>query len=389
MSNEDQGTAPDAVTGHRPWYRRLLESSVPPAAPEGDLPEGERPVPRLRPVRLGFCIGLGLAFVVLLWIFLATLEQLLLWIAVALFIALGLDPVVRFFERRGWPRLGGVLVVLATFVVVAGSVLAVLIPQLVTQITQLVNHTPDILDGVASNPTVKQLDSHFGVIDEARDWIDDFLSDSDALGGVFNGVVTAGTVVGQVAFGTLIIFVLALYILVSLPGLKRFCFSLVPASRRRRTEELTEQITSGVGNYVIGQVTVAVCNAVFAFVLMWIIGVPYPSLLAIGVAVLAFIPLVGGVCAGILVLAVAIFDPGWQQAVVYAIFYFSYLQVEAYLISPRIMQRAVKVPGAIAVISVIAGGTLLGIAGALMAIPVAAAVLLLVKEIWVKRQDSL
>lgn len=343
---------------------------------------------RLKPVAFGFCVGLGLAFVVLLWILLASLDQLLMWIALALFIALGLDPVVRFFERRGWPRIGGVLVVLLGFVTVAATVLAILIPQLITQITELVNHAPEIIDSVVAAPVVQSIDSHLGVLDEVERGVDKFLDNPDTLGGVFNGVVTAGTVVGQIAFGALIVFVLALYILVSLPALKKFSYSMVPASRRERTSHLAEQITAGVGNYVMGQATVAVCNALFAFILMSIVGVPYKALLSIGVAMLAFIPLVGGVCAGILVLLVTIFDPGWQAAVIYAIFYFTYLQVEAYLISPKIMSRAVKVPGAVAVIAVVAGGSLLGVLGALMAIPVAAAVLLLVKEIWVKRQDS-
>jgi predicted PurR-regulated permease PerM len=348
---------------------------------------GAKDEARFRPVAFGFCIGLGLAFVVMLWVLLASLDQLLMWIALALFIALGLDPVVRFFERRGWPRLGGVMVVLGGFVAIAGTILGILIPQLITQITELVNHAPDILTSVANNPTVQSLDSHLHVLDEVKSRVDDFLQDPDTLGGVFNGVVTAGAIVGQIGFGALIVFVLALYILASLPGLKKFSYSLVPASKRERTSHLAEQITAGVGNYVIGQATVAICNAVFAFIVMSIVGVPYRALLSIGVAMLAFIPLVGGVCAGVLVLVVAIFDPGWQQAVVYAICYFAYLQVEAYVISPRIMKRAVKVPGAVAVISVVAGGSLLGVLGALMAIPVAAAVLLLINEIWVKRQD--
>ena len=370
------------------WYQRLLggpERSNPRLGPATEASTGQV---RLRPVAFGFSMGLGLAFVVLLWILLASLDQLLMWIALALFIALGLDPVVRFFERRGWPRIGGVLVVLGGFVAVAGTVLALLIPQLVTQITQLVNHAPEIIDSVVANSTVQSIDEHLGILDELETRVDDALNSPDVLGGIFNGVVTAGTVVGQVAFGALIVFVLAMYILVSLPGLKTFAYSIVPASRRARTSQLTEQITAGVGNYVIGQATVAICNAVFAFILMSIVGVPYRALLSIGVAMLAFVPLVGGVCAGILVLLVALFDPGWQAALTYAIFYFSYLQVEAYLISPKIMSRAVKVPGAVAVIAVVAGGSLLGILGALMAIPVAAAVLLLVKEIWVKRQDA-
>ncbi len=121
---------------------------------------------------------------------------------------------------------------------------------------------------------------------------------------------------------------------------------------------------------------------------MTILGVPFAALLTLLVAVLAFIPLVGGVIAGILVTLVTL-SLGWQTALIYALCYFGYLQLEAYFVSPRIMRRAVAVPGAVAVISVIAGGTLAGVTGALMAIPVAASAMILLREVFIARQDRL
>lgn len=352
-----------------------------------DQSETARDQFRLKPVRTGFGLAIGVAIAILLWLVLASLTQLLMWIAVALFIALGLDPIVRYFENRGWPRAAGVGVVIVILLGMAGGFLATLIPALVTQISQLVQRAPKIIDAVTNNPTIQQWDQQFRLVEQAEEQVDKFLRDSSAVGGVFSGVIGAGNLVGQAAFGTLIVLVLAIYFLVSLPGLKAFGYSLVPRSRRKRTRELGDAITRSVGNYVMGQATVALCNALIAFILMTILNVPYPALLALCVAILAFIPLVGGVVAGVLVIIVALFGGGWQSALVYAICYFAYLQVEAYFVSPKIMARAVKVPGAVAVIAVIAGGTLLGVAGALMAIPFAAAVMLLIKEVWVKRQD--
>jgi predicted PurR-regulated permease PerM len=169
--------------------------------------------------------------------------------------------------------------------------------------------------------------------------------------------------------------------------MKKWGYRLAPRSRRARVEALSEEITASVGNYVIGQVCVALLNAAFAFIVMSIAGVPFAVVLAFVVALLAFIPLVGGMIAGVLVTLIAL-TAGWQTAIVYAICYFAYLQFEAYFISPRIMQKAVAVPGAVAVISVIAGGSVLGVLGALIAIPTAAAVMLLVKEIFILRQDK-
>lgn len=383
-----QGAGRRATSGRSAWqerfqrfFRRTGAAEENPVHAEDDESVG------VNPVRAGFGLAVGAIIAVGLWTLLTNLTQLLLWIAVALFIALGLDPIVRFFERRNWPRVAGVGIVVLLLLALAGAFLGTLIPALITQITQLVQRTPDIITAVTTNPTVRDWDAQFHLVDQAQKQLNKFLQDSSAVGGVFNGVINVGSVVAQFATGLLIILVLALYFLISLPSMKRYLYSLVPRSRRRRTRELTEQITASVGNYVIGQATVAAANAVYAYIIMNIVHTPYAALLALCVAVLAFIPLVGGVLAGVLVILVTLFSGGWQAALVYAICYFAYLQLEAYLISPRIMARAVKVPGAVAVIAVVAGGSLLGVVGALMAIPVAAALLLLVREIWVRRQD--
>ncbi|MDR2257439.1 MAG: AI-2E family transporter [Arthrobacter sp.] len=384
------GAAQRAASRAPSWLTRLFRPG--PQHDEDEDPEltgSFKDAAAARPVRVGFGLAVGVALAVMLWLALASLSQLLMWIAVALFIALGLDPIVRFFERRRWPRPGGVAVVVVLCLGTVGAFLGTLIPALISQITTLVRNAPAIVESLTNNPTVQALDTQFHLVDQAQEQLQKLLKDSNAMGGVFTGVIGAGNLVGQFAFGALIVLVLAIYFLVSLPAMKRFVYSLAPRSKRRRVRQLGDEITRSVGNYVMGQATVAALNAVLAFVLMTIFKVPYPALLALGVAVLAFIPLVGGVFAGLLVVVVALFSGGWQTALIYAVFYFAYLQVEAYLVAPKIMDRAVRVPGAVAVIAVIAGGTLLGVAGALMAIPIAASVMLLVREVWIKRQDAL
>lgn len=371
------------------WLSRLFRQQAQGEDEEDpEVPDSVKELFTVRPVRLGFGLAIGVALALMLWLALASLSQLLMWIAVALFIALGLDPIVRFFERRNWPRPAGVAVVVVLLLGAIGAFLGTLIPALITQITTLVRNAPAIVESLTNNPTIQAWDTQFHLVEQAQEQLEKILKDSSAVGGVFTGVIGAGNLVGQFAFGALIVLVLAIYFLVSLPAMKRFAYSLAPRSKRRRARELGEEITRSVGNYVMGQATVAVCNAIIAFILMTIFKVPYPALLALCVAVLAFIPLVGGVFAGLLVIVVALFSGGWQVALFYAICYFAYLQVEAYFVSPKIMARAVKVPGAVAVIAVIAGGTLLGVAGALMAIPIAASVMLLVREVWIKRQDA-
>jgi predicted PurR-regulated permease PerM len=360
------------------------EAEAGPEAPFGS------PGPRMsaqHPLYVGFMgtVGVGIALLVY-WIGSNT-TQLLLWIVTALFITLGLDPVVRWLERRNVPRAAGILLSVSTLAVAVAAFFATLIPTIVQQVTQIVQQAPKWVQEFIDSEFFRSVDSQFGIRDRISQELEKFVNNPEAIGGIFGGVVGFGTTLANGLFGALIVLVLSLYFLAALPAMKKWGYRLAPRSRRARVEALSEEITSSVGNYVIGQAAVAVLNATFAFIVMSIIGVPFATLLAFVVALLAFIPLVGGMIAGFLVTIIAL-SAGWQTAIVFAICYFAYLQFEAYFISPRIMQKAVAVPGAVAVISVIAGGSLLGVLGALIAIPTAAAVLLLVKEIFIARQDS-
>ncbi|WP_345452872.1 AI-2E family transporter [Arthrobacter gyeryongensis] len=359
------------------------------ALDESDGPRFGSPGPRMsaqHPLYVGFMGTAGVGVALMLYYIGTSTVQLLLWIVTALFIALGLDPVVRGLEERKVPRPAGVVIAVGVLVAGVAAFFATLIPTIVEQVSQIVRQAPDWIRGFVDSDFFRSLDSQFGVRDKISQELDKFVKNPDAMGGIFGGVVGFGSTVANGVFGTLIVLVLSLYFLGALPAMKRWGYRLAPRSRRPRVEALSEEITRSVGNYVIGQVCVALLNALFAFIVMSILGIPFSVLLAFVVALLAFIPLVGGLIAAVVVILVAL-TAGWQTAVIYAICYFAYLQFEAYFISPRIMQKAVAVPGAVAVISVIAGGSLLGVLGALIAIPTAAAIMLLIKEVFIVRQD--
>ncbi|WP_442784755.1 AI-2E family transporter [Arthrobacter sp. CG_A4] len=379
-----------------PGAQPRLRFEMPPEEQNGAAAQGGTgtrfgdPGPRIsaqHPLYVGFMgtVGVGLALLVY-WIGSNT-TQLLLWIVAALFIALGLDPVVRWLEGRKLPRAAGIVVAVATLALAVTGFFATLIPTIVQQVTQIVQEAPRWITEFINSDFFRSIDTQFGVRERITQELQKFVNDPEAMGGIFGGVVGFGSTLANGLFGTLIVLVLSLYFLAALPAMKKWGYRLAPRSRRPRVEALAEEITGSVGNYVIGQAVVALLNATFAFIVMSIVGVPFAVLLAFVVALLAFIPLVGGLIAGVIVSLIAL-TAGWQTAVVYAICYFAYLQFEAYFISPRIMQKAVAVPGAVAVISVIAGGSLLGVLGALIAIPTAAAILLLVKELFIVRQDK-
>ncbi len=399
-----QGRTTATARGWRAWVASVVRQPLPGAQPrprfalpsesarEAAEPGTERDVAAAagmfrHPIYFGFMGTVGVGIALFLNYIMANTSQLLLWIVTALFISLGLDPVVRWLEGRKVPRPLGIVLALVVLLGLVAIFFATLIPTIVDQTTQLVNKAPGWINDFLGSELFRQLDVQYHVLDTLNEQVAKFFQNAQAVGGIFGGVVGVGTTIVNGLFGTLIVLVLSLYFLASLPSIKKWGYRLAPRSRRARVEELSEEITRGVGNYVIGQVCVAVLNAAFAFILMSIVHVPFSVLLAFVVALLAFIPLVGGMIAAVVVVAVSL-TVGWQTAVIYAICYVAYLQFEAYFISPRIMQKAVAVPGAVAVISVIAGGSLLGVLGALIAIPTAAAVMLLVKEVFIVRQDK-
>ncbi|GAA1781563.1 AI-2E family transporter [Pseudarthrobacter sulfonivorans] len=387
------------LPGAQPRLRFEMPPDLPPeyhvaeeeAAAAGETtPQFGKPGPRIspqHPLYMGFMgtVGVGLALLVY-WIGSNT-TQLLLWIVAALFIALGLEPVVGWLENHKIPRPAGILVSVAVLIGAVAGFFATLIPTIVEQVTEIVVQAPTWVRDFMDSDFFRSVDDQFGIRDRITEELDKFVNDPAAMGGIFGGVVGFGSTLANGLFGTLIVLVLSLYFLAALPSMKKWGYRLAPRSRRPRVAALSEEITRSVGNYVIGQACVALLNATFAFIVMSIVGVPFALLLAFVVALLAFIPLVGGMIAGVVVVLISL-TAGWQTAAIYAVCYFAYLQFEAYFISPRIMQKAVAVPGAVAVISVIAGGSLLGVLGALIAIPTAAAILLLLKEIYIARQDK-
>ena len=406
MTGPGEGTeaapAPVPVRQHgwRRWLgtaRNTLDARIKPPANFGFPPEpvheangqdaGADVSPQSNPIAFGFLFTVGVGLALLGFFLLTNVGSLVIWIAIALFIALGLDPIVRFLVAHGLSRTIGVLITMLALVGLAAGFVGSIIPTLTAQTAQFIERAPKLVDDFLKSELFVTLDAQYHLSARISEEIGKFFSDTGAVGGIFGGVLGVGSVIAQGMFGVLIVLVLAIYFLASLPALKAFAYRLAPRSRRARVEELSNTITHSVGNYVMGQAFVALLNATVALVLMSILGVPFAALLTVLVAMLAFIPLVGAVIAGILVSLISL-TLGWQTTAIYAVCYFGYLQIEAYFISPRVMQRAVSVPGAVAVISVIAGGTLLGVAGALMAIPTAAAVMLILREVFIERQDN-
>jgi len=343
------------------------------------------------PVAFGFLMTVGVGLALLAYYIFNNVGALVGWVTGAIFIALGLDPIVRRLEAWGIKRNIGVIVVLAGF---AGAVAALVMsigPIISEQASKFVQYAPNIYQNTIDSDWYHELDQRFNISSWVNENVPKFLEStfsSSQVNSFMSSLLSAGSTLAQSVTGVIIVLFLSLYFLTSMNTIKAWGVRLAPGSKRARVKYITDKITDSVGNYVMGQAMVAICNALFAFFTMLFLGFSFPQLMAIVILILAFIPLVGGVVALILT-SLILLTQGWSMALWFAVAYFLYLQVEAYLISPRIMARAVSVPAGVAIISVAAGGALWGVLGALIAIPAAASMLILVREVFIPRQDQL
>lgn len=348
------------------------------------------------PFRTALIATLGVGLGIVLIGSVQTLSTVLLYVGTALFLSLGLDPLVSFLERRGLPRWAAVLVtVIGVLAVFAGIVLMVL-PIIVNQIAQLVAQITALLERRTSIDDIKEwvqglfpnLD-----VDEVFAFITDWLTTNvgEISGSIGQGVLAVSGAVLSGLFGAFIVLILTIYLTASTPSLKAAVYQMVPASKRERFIDLADQITDSVGYYVMGQVTLGVINGVLSAIFLTVIQAPFPAVLAVVAFFFSLIPLVGTLTGSTIIVLVCLL-PGLGSpttAITAAIYYLIYMQIEAYFLSPRIMSRAVSVPGAVVVVAALAGGSLLGLLGALIAIPVAASILIIYRQVLIPRMNEL
>lgn len=344
-----------------------------------------RPLNRQSPFFVGFVGAIGVLVAIGLWETLGRLTTTFTLLVVAFFLTLALNPLVESLTRRGVKRPGAVTIVFAGVLVVFTLLGLLVVPPVIDQGAQLAEETPGYLEEVLNSSLVRDIDKNYQVVDKIQEEFNKRITDSTFISSVFGGVLGAGKAVLTGLFQIFTVLILTLFLLGSLPRVKQAAYQMVPASRRVRVVSLSEEIMKRTGSYAIGQVAVATVNAALSWLMMIIVGIPYAAVLAVLVGFLGLVPMVGATLGAVLVCTVAVFDEP-KKAVIALVYYVVYQQVENYIVVPRIMQRTVSVPGAVTVVAALAGGTLLGLLGALLAIPVAAGLLLLYEEVLLPRQ---
>ncbi|GAA5201077.1 AI-2E family transporter [Microbacterium jejuense] len=365
------------------------------AVPDGVAARsGEAPASRTfwanlnQPFGVGLFLTLGGLVAVALGLAFWNLSTIIIYVVFALFAALGLDPVVRWFEKHNVKRPWGIVIVYTAFAILLAGVLLLVVPALVSQITQFFTDLPQTIDDFQKSDFYAWLRDTFGSqVGAITDQIEKFLTNPANIAAIGGGVVNFALNVGTTISGLIIVLVLSLYFLAGLPAMKVAFLKFAPARNRPKAGALTEQITDSIGSYLMGMVVLAFCNSVVAFFLHLFLGLPFPALMAVLAFAITLIPLIGSVLYWITATVIALFT-GWLPALIFAIIYLVYMQLEAYVLTPKVMNKAISVPGALVVIGAMVGGTLLGLLGALVAIPVTASILLIIKQVFIPKQDA-
>ena len=341
---------------------------------------------RTNPFKLGLLGALGVLVALMIGGIVNQLATVLVYIGVALFLSLGLDPIVAFIERK-LPRPAAVAIVVAVVLAAFAGIILAIVPILVEQITNLIENGPQMVKDIMASSWFQDLDNQFGSsFQDAANSVLSFLQDPGNLANIGGGVFAVGAGIAGGFTGITIVLILTLYFMASLRSMKKVATRFVPAFQRETFGGLLEDVSGAVGRYVMGQASLALINGVLSLILLTIIGAPVPALLALIAFIGSMIPLVGTLSASIINALVCLIVSPVTALIAFG-YYLVYMQIEAYILSPRIMSKAVAVPGALVVIAAVAGGALGGILGALVAIPIAASIIIIVQKVVFPAQD--
>ena len=339
---------------------------------------------RYSPFSMGFFGAIGVLVALALASAVMQVQGILILVVMALFLALGLSPAVDILARRRVPRALAVFLVTISALGIIVLGFTALVPILTEQAQALARNLPGLLNNLRDNGQIAEWDQDFQVIDRVKE----FLNSRTLLQNLFGGIWGAGRILANVVFSLIMTLVLTIYFLASLPSIKEIIYRLAPASRRPRARYLADEIFSGVSGYITGMFLIVTIASVGAFIFMNIAGLgEYSLALAFVVALFCFIPIIGSSLAMIAV-AIVGFATSPTLGVVTIIYFVIYQQFDAYVLYPNILKRTVKVPAALVILSAIIGGTLLGIIGAVIAIPTTAALLLLYREVVQPKLDA-
>lgn len=339
-----------------------------------------RPFNQRTPFYIGLNAAFGVAVAYVIVRGIADITTVIVIIGLALFIAIGLNPIIEFLVTRGLRRGAAVGVVTVGFLlIIVGFALSAVAP---------VSHEFHVL--------VKNYPRYEANLAAGKGWagklavklhLTGYFKRNPKLKLPVGGIFGAGKMLISFSVATISVIALTIYFLIALPGVRKLWLSLIPRSRRERVDLITNEVFSRVGGFMLGNLVTSLISGVGTYVWLIIFGVPDALVLALAVALFDLIPLVGSTIAGVLVSLVAL-TKGLSIGIATAVFYVVYRYLEDYFLNPRVMGRTVKVSAGVTIVATLIGAALLGLIGALVAIPAAATLQLILEEVAIPRQNQ-
>ena len=325
-------------------------------------------------------VGLALVLIYLAW-------NVLSWIVIAIFLAMALNPAVEAFERRGMKRLWAASLVFALALLTLIGIGFLIIPPLVTQVTEFVNAVPDFIDDLtAGRGPLGWLQDEYQIVDRIREAIE-----KQGAGGVLGlgaGVVDIVRSVITAVVGAITIIFLTYFMLLEGPRTIEGALSVLPERVRPRYERVGRDIYRAISGYVTGNLLISLLAGVLSTIVFFAVGSEFAIALGLLVAILDLIPLAGATLAAIIASTVVFIETDWIRCTVVIIFFIAYQQFENHLVQPLVYGRTVQLSPLTVLCAVLIGAQLAGILGALLAIPVAGSLLAIAREILQYRQET-
>jgi predicted PurR-regulated permease PerM len=305
-----------------------------------------------------------------------TARTVLVRAVIALFVAISLDPAVRWLVRKGVRRSIAVTIIFLIALALAAAFLMSVIPAMVSQFRGLVDDLPRYISQLQDRSSrFRELSDRYNLTQQVQNII---RSVPSKLGSGLFGLT--GRIFGAV-FSTLTVLVLSIYFMADLPRLRNGLVRLFPRARRERMGRIADVVIDKVGAYMIGNILISLVAGLASFVFFTVARVPFAAPLAFVVALTDLIPMIGATLGAIIAVLLTLFASKlWPTTVLVALFFVVYQQIENYFIAPRILRSTVNLSAAAVLVAGLIGATALGLVGALMAIPVAAALKVLLTE---------
>ena len=325
-------------------------------------------------------IGLVVAVAAALWLMWLS-KRIITWVLIAMFLAVALNPAVDTFQR--WLRLRRVLAISLTFligIVVTVGIGLLLVPPLIDAGQQLAHDAPGYVDRLGRTGLVRDLNDRFDVIDRLKEFVNGL---PNRVGGAGAAVNAAHTLLSGLV-GGITVLVLTFLFLIYGRNLRDQAVEMLPQRHRGRAENVLDRMYKSVGGYVAGNLVVSLIAGVAAYIALKILGIPAAVALAFWVGISDLVPLVGATVGAIPAVAVAFFS-GWPTGVAVAAYFIVYQQVENHFVQPLVMRRTTSLNPLLVLIAVLLGAQLLGILGALIAIPVGSMIKILIQDWWAHR----